>query len=91
LAVLKCVKIREFYEFFKIRKMRILELCSEPFILLLFAVSVSHCVISVFCRYHYLTLLTLYGGNWVAIGEAVQFMAQCANLMLTAVFTSETS
>jgi len=26
LAVLKCVKIREFYEFFKIRKMRILEL-----------------------------------------------------------------
>jgi len=27
LAVLKCVKIREFYEFFKIRKMRILELC----------------------------------------------------------------
>jgi len=28
LAVLKCVKIREFYEFFKIRKMRILELCA---------------------------------------------------------------
>jgi len=27
LAVLKCVKIRELYEFFKIRKMRILELC----------------------------------------------------------------
>jgi len=26
LAVLKCVNIREFYEFFKIRKMRILEL-----------------------------------------------------------------
>jgi len=26
LAVLKCVKIREFYEFFKIRKMRILGL-----------------------------------------------------------------
>jgi len=26
LAVFKCVKIREFYEFFKIRKMRILEL-----------------------------------------------------------------
>jgi len=29
LAVLKCVKIREFYEFFKIRKMRILELWYE--------------------------------------------------------------
>jgi len=28
LAVLKCVKIREFCEFFKIRKMRILELWS---------------------------------------------------------------
>jgi len=26
LAVFKCVKIREFYEFFKIRKMRILGL-----------------------------------------------------------------
>jgi len=25
LAVLKCVKIREFYQFFKIRKMRILD------------------------------------------------------------------
>jgi len=29
LGVLKCVKIREFYEFFKIRKMRFLELCTS--------------------------------------------------------------
>jgi len=32
LAVLKCVKIREFYEFFKIRKMRILGLCLYLFV-----------------------------------------------------------
>jgi len=32
LAVLKCLKIREFYEFFKIRKMRILGLCGRLFL-----------------------------------------------------------